>query len=449
MSTSRRLQSRPPQPQTRIDIPPAFAALFKPARYKVFYGGRGGAKSWAFARALIALTHRKKLRVLCARELQKSIKESVHKLIGDQINALGLAQWYDITNTAITSRVTGSEFIFSGIRTNITEVKSMEGIDICWVEEAQRVSEESWAVLVPTVRASRSEIWISFNPDQETDPTYRRFVLKPMPGAVVQKVSWSDNPWFTKELRAEMEHLYRVDPDAAAWVWGGETRAMSDSQVLRGKWVVEYFEGGGDGWDGPYFGADWGFAQDPTAGVKLWLHDGDLHIEHEAYSIGCDIDKTAALFDRCLPGARAYVMRGDNSRPETISYLQAHGYPRMMAADKWSGSVEDGIAYLRQYKRIVIHPRCTYAAQEARLYAYKTDRMTGDVLPEVIDRHNHIIDAIRYALAPLIKRGTTGMLDYYATLSKDKAAEDKAKMMALVGKGTVKTPLDWHVGKDG
>lgn len=394
-------------------FPKKLKMLFKPARYKVAHGGRGGAKSWGFARALLVIGAQRKIRVLCAREYQNSIQESVHKLLCNQIDAMGLQSYYpDITQTGIKG-VTGTEFIFSGIKNNVTKIKSMEGVDYCWCEEAEKISNESWQILIPTIRKPGSEIWVSFNPHYESDPTYRRFVVNPPDDAVVVQISWRDNPWFPDELRREMEYLRRVDFDAYRHVWEGECATSSNSQVLRGKVEVEAFEPQAD-WDGAYFGADWGFATDPTAAVKLWIHERKLYIEYEVYGVGVEIDETPAMFDK-IPGARDHVMRADNARPETISYLNRHGYPRIYGCEKWAGSVEDGIAFLRSFEKIVIHPRCINAQQEARLWCYKTDKLTGDVLPVVVDAHNHIWDAVRYALQPLIRNNNTGILAYYAS----------------------------------
>lgn len=191
-------------------------------------------------------------------------------------------------------------------------------------------------------------------------------------------------------------------------------------QILRGKYVVEEFEPQKH-WDGPYLGLDFGFSQDPTAAVKCYMADNTLYISHEAWAIGCDIDATPRLLDT-IPEARTHVMRADCARPETISYLQSHGYGSVIGVEKWKGSVEDGVAHLRSYERIVIHPRCEHAIEEARLYSFKIDRLTRDVLPDIVDRHNHIWDATRYALAPIIQR-RGGLLDYYAQeLAKDAAA---------------------------
>jgi phage terminase large subunit len=384
-----------------IVLPPKARFLSRPARYKVMHGGRGGAKSWSIALALIARALREKTRILCAREMQLSIRDSVHRLLHEQIERLGLLEVFEVTHHEIRCKPTGSEFIFSGIKTNVTKIRSMEGIDVCWCEEAEAISEESWNVLIPTIRKEGSEIWVSFNPNLESDPTYQRFIAKPPPGAVVVEIGWEDNRWISGELLAEKDYLYSVDPDAAAHVWGGKTRQLSKAQVLYGKVAVEPFESAG--WDGPYQGVDWGFADSPTTLVRLWVHDSELYVEREAYGVGVDIDETPALFDS-VPDARKYVTRADSARPETISHMRKHGYPRMRAAYKGKGSVEDGVAHLRSYRRIVIHPRCTHAIDEARLWSYKRDRLTGDILPVLEDKHDHIWDAARYALEPLIRK---------------------------------------------
>ncbi len=358
------------------------------------------------------MTYAKKLRVMCGREIQKSIKDSVHKLLSDQIENLGLSPWFTIQEQVIKS-ASGSEILFVGLQELIVRnLKSVEGIDILWVEEAENTSARSWEIITPTIRKPDSEIWVTFNPDLETDPTYQRFVMHPPSNAhVVGPLTWRDNPWPSEALTEDREYLYRVDPDAAAHVWGGMCRTNSEAQVLRNKCVVESFEPQAD-WDGPYYGADWGFSQDPTALCKLWVSGLRLYVEHEAYGIGVDIDALPEMFDR-VPGAReASRIRCDNARPETVSYMQRHGYNGAVSCEKWKGSVEDGVAFLRSFEQIVIHPRCVHTFEESRLWSYKRDRLSGDVLTDLIDAHNHTWDAIRYGLEPLIKGSGRGLLDF-------------------------------------
>lgn len=213
-----------------LQLPKSLEFLFTPARYKVAYGGRGGAKSWAFARTLLFLAWRNPLRILCARELQGSIKESVHHLLAAQVNALGLESFYQVLNAEIRGS-NGSSFGFAGLRHNINEIKSYEGADICWVEEAQNVTHNSWEILVPTIRKDGSEIWVTFNPQLESDATYQRFVLKPPKNALVHKVNWRDNPWFNQVLRDEKDDLELRDPDAYLNVWEGNCRVTLEGAI--------------------------------------------------------------------------------------------------------------------------------------------------------------------------------------------------------------------------
>lgn len=392
----------------QAELPSWASVLFTPKRYKVFWGGRGAGRSWSYAAALLIMGGQQKMRILCCREFQKSIMDSVHKLLGDTIERIGLMGWV-VQKTSIYHRLTGTEFIFEGLRYNANRIKSLEGIDICWVEEAESVSKESWDILIPTIRKDGSEIWISFNPDLDSDPTYQRFVVNTPDNAHSQKVGWEDNPWFPMELRDEKDYLYRVDPDAAAHVWGGETRSSSEAQVLHGKWRVEAFEPEGH-WAGPFYGADYGFAQDPTACLQVFVNKrqgerrGKLMVRRESWRVNLDISKISStwqsVFGRTITQA---IVRADSNRPETTAYLKKRGFRRIQSVFKWPGSVEDGIAYLRQFEDIIIHPSCKHTIQEAKLWSYKVDEKTMEVLPKLIDKHNHCWDAIRYALAPMIR----------------------------------------------
>mgnify|MGYP002783818172 CR=1 FL=1 len=428
-----------PQPEirTRARFPRKLQFLFRPARYKVAHGGRGSSKSWSVARALVLLSTQRTIRVLCCREVQKSIRESVHTLLTTQIEELGLDADFDAFERVIRNRHTGSEFLFEGLKGNVKKIKSMEGIDIAWVEEADTVSNASWQVLIPTIRKPGSEIWVTFNPDEETDPTYVRFVKSPPPNAVVVEVNWRDNPWFPQELREEMEYLRAVDYEAYLHVWEGQCTKRSDAQILNGKWRVEWFEPD-PAWDGPYQGADWGFANDPTTLVQLYIDRTGprprLMVFSEAWGLRVDLDNTPELFDK-VPGARQVITRADSARPETISHMQNHGYPNVTAVEKWDGSVEDGIAFLRAFAEIVIHPECKHTIEEARLYSYKIDKLTGDIKPEADDKHNHCIDAIRYALAPMIQQSKRGMLAFIAQAVREQAESEDLdrRMRALTG----------------
>jgi phage terminase large subunit len=397
----------------QIELPEwCMDGLFDPYRYKVSYGGRGASRSWTFARALLIRAMEKRTRILCARELQASINDSVHRLLADQIEMFGLP--FEVVKTEIR-HPNGSLFIFKGLRHNANEIRSTEGIDLCWVEDAQAVSAESWKALIPTIRKPGSEIWVTFNPDKEDDPTYVRFVKNKPPRSWVKKVTVADNPWASQELLEERAFDYSVDPDSADHVWGGNIRTQSDAQIFRGKYRVEAFDVE-PGWEGPYQGGDFGFAKDPSVLVRVWLAPSLIHkdkdgkplpgrrlmVEYESWKVGLELDHTVDRWKQDVPGSHKYRTRADSAEAQAISYLRRHGFSRIRGVKKWPGSVEDGIRWIRSLDEVVIHSRCTRTAQEFKLYSYETDKRTGDVLPKIKDAHNHTIDSVRYACAPII-----------------------------------------------
>lgn len=396
----------------QLDIPAQLTFLMSPMRYKVLYGGRGSSKSWSIARCLIAKAHTKKCLILCTREYQNSIQDSVLRLLETQIDIMGLRPFFDIQKTTIVHKLTGAEFIFKGMHRNIQEIKSTEGVDYCWVEEAQSVSEESWLTLIPTMRGSagkRSEIWVSFNPLSDEDPTYKRFVLNPPKNAYVLKIGWQDNPWFPVDLEDERRYMLGNDPDAYDHVWEGMTRRITEATIFRGKYTVMPFETP-DYVERFHLGADFGFAVDPSVLLRMYMSEDHkkLFIDHEAYGVGVEIDHLPALYDK-VPGARIWPIKGDGSRPETISYMRRQGF-NIEPADKWNGSIEDGIAHLKGFEHIYIHERCHHTAVEARLYSYKTDKKTNEILPVPVDKHNHCWDSARYGLDGYIQsRGGIGI----------------------------------------
>ena len=377
--------------------------LSKKARYKVAYGGRGSAKSHTCARCLIILAMKSKVRILCTRQLQTSIANSVHKLLSDSINAMGLSDYFDITREAIRCTYTGSEFFFKGIQNNINEIKSIEGIDYCWIEEASNVSTESWEILIPTIRKENSEIWITFNPDREEDATYQRFIKNPPPNSIVQLVNYYDNPWFPDVLQKEMEYCKEVDHGKYEHIWLGKTVIDTEAQVYNGKFELKEFETP----EGVtlYYGVDWGFANDPTAVIRCFIKDQCLYIDYESGGVGVEFEELPALFNK-VPDIQRWEIRADNARPETISYMVRQNY-KVKACPKWKGSVEDGIEYIRSFRRIYVHPRCKHTYEEFKFYSYKQDKNTGDILPIVLDKDNHYLDALRYSLNPYIQKSVS------------------------------------------
>ena len=382
----------------RMRTPRVFEPLLAPARYRGAYGGRGSGKSWFFASLLVQrCLEDPETRAVCVREVQRSLDQSVKRLLEDTIGRLGVSEHFRILNTHIETGANG-RIIFHGMQNHTAEsIKSLEGYGIAWVEEAQSLSAKSLELLRPTVRATGSELWFSWNPNSPTDPVdaLLRGTDAP-PGAVVVEANYADNPWFPDVLAQEMQWDRARDPDKYAHVWLGEYVGRSEARVFD-NWSVQEFKEPEEGTT-LYFGADWGFAIDPTVLVRCWIDGRKLYVDREAYQVGCEIDRTAELFDSIDNGqARAWPIIADSARPETIAYLQRHGYPRITKARKGPGSLQEGIEFLRSYD-IVVHPRCHHMIQELTLYSYKTDRRTGQVIPLLEDTHNHAIDALRYAV---------------------------------------------------
>lgn len=344
--------------------------------------------------------------IVCARELQNSINDSVHSLIHNTIKRLGLADYFKVTDKYIECVLNGSMAIFKGLRGvsgDASAIKSLEGADICWIEEAQTVSRASLDTLKPTIRKKNSEIWITFNPKNKNDPVYDDFITNTPSNAIVKQVNYWDNPHFhNSPLREEMEELKARDYARYLHIWEGQCLTFTDAQIFKDKFVVQDFEPL-ETWSGAYYGLDFGFSQDPTAGVRLFIADNRLYIRNEAVKVGLELDHTAQFLTERLPDIERHVIRADSARPESISYLKRHGLPLCTAVAKGKGSVEDGVEFIKSFDKVVIHPDGIHSANEFANYSYKVDRLSGDVLPTIDDNYNHVIDAIRYALEPIMK----------------------------------------------
>lgn len=377
----------------KIEIPEAFMPLFDPHRFKIVYGGRGGAKSGSFARALLIKAQQKQTRIMCGREVQLSITDSVKRLLDDIIAQYELEYFFRSTRNEIIG-ANGSLFIFAGLKHDPQKIKSMEGVDICWIEEADGVSQESLDLLIPTIRKENSELWFSYNPRDIKAPVHQMFVVNSRPNAWVQKVNYDVNPWFPDVLRQEMEYDKGHDPGKYQHIWLGEPVKRSKALVFN-NWRIDTFEAP----EGTifYLGADWGFSQDPTALARMYIDDDTrtLYIDYEAYGIGVEIDKTPDLFDT-VPESRKWIITADSARPETISYMNRHGF-QIKGAKKGAGSVEDGVEFIKSYS-VVIHERCKRVQYEFGAYSYKIDKRTNEILNILEDKNNHYIDLIRYAL---------------------------------------------------
>lgn len=353
--------------------------------------------------------------ILCGREYMNSLEDSSMEEVKQAIRSVAwLDAYFDIGEKYIRTKNKRVSYVFAGLRHNVDSIKSKARVLIAWVDEAENVSEIAWQKLAPTVRESGSEIWVTWNPEKDESPTDKRYRKHPPTGAKIVEMNYADNPWFPPELEQErLDDRDRLDDQTYAWIWDGAYRENSEAQILAGKYRVAEFDFA-DTFDGPYFGIDWGFSQDPTAGIRCAIFDQRLYIEHEAGKVGLENDDIAKFMIDRIPDIERHVVRADSARPETISHVKNNGggkrlcLPRITGVEKWKGSVEDGIAHLRSYREIIIHPRCVKVLHEARSYSYKVDRLTGDVLTDIVDKNNHYIDATRYALGPLIKRRSAG-----------------------------------------
>jgi len=391
-----------------IILPDKLVPVLSPARGEVQYrnahGGRGSGKSFNFAKMAAVWGYSEPLRILATREYQGSIKESFYAELKSAImSETWLSSAYTIGADFIKGN-NGTEFIFMGLRRSINSIRSLAQIDLTIVEEAEDVPDNSWLMLEATVfRRPKSELWSVWNPRIKGSPVDLRMRVHPPKNAITAEVNYTDNPFFPaglETLRAREE--IRLDPDMYSHIWEGNYLTNSQAQVFHGRWRISEFEPGLD-WDGPYQGGDFGFSQDPLAAVRVWIHNETLFVEYEAGAIGLELDDAPTFLDFHIPQWSAYVSRWDNARPESISLFTRTGMPHAEAADKWPGSVEDGIQFMRAFKQIVIHPRCPNTIREMKTYSYKVDRYTSDILPVLVDANNHYIDGIRYALAPIIR----------------------------------------------
>jgi phage terminase large subunit len=403
----------------QIPTPRVFAPLLAPGRYKGARGGRGSGKSHFFAEGVVRKAMRKNsltgegLRWACVREIQKSLEQSAMRLIKDKIYKFNLGHLFDIQRDRIIPPGRDGIISFAGMQNHTADsIKSYEGYDGAWVEEGHSLSAYSWGLLRPTIRRDfdpevewdASEIWVSWNPFSPDDPVDEFFSREDNPDAICVTANWMHNPFFPEVLRKEMEYDRRRDPDRYAHVWLGGYRKLSEARVFR-NWRIEAFQVPSGA--RAYYGADWGYAQDPAVLIKAWLLEDQrtLLVEHEAWEVGCEIDQLPRLFDQ-VPGAREAVIRADSSRPDTISYVANRGFA-VVPSIKGKGSVEDGVEFLKAHD-IVVHPRCRHTSDELSFYSWATDPRTEKILhpPRLEDRENHLIDALRYAVEEVRRSGS-------------------------------------------
>ena len=346
------------------------------------------------ATLLVLEAAKKPCRILCTREVQKSIRDSVKRLLDDEIDRIGFRSMFKSTDTEIRGN-NGSLFILAGLRHDIDSIKSIEGITHCWVEEAQNISQNSLDTLDPTIRTTKSKMYFTWNPKSPKDPIDVKFrgEEEAPPKSLIIKVNFDDNPWFPDVLKDQMEHDKATDYGKYKHVWEGDYLVRSNANVIQ-NWRIEEFEAPEDAFF--RFGCDWGFSVDPTCLIRCYTVNRDLYIDYEAYMVGCEIDDTPALFAE-VPKSDEYPIIADSANPERISYMRKHGYPKMMKAIKGRKSIEEGIAFLQSHN-IIVHPRCENMIREMMTYKYKMDPITNEVSNVLEDKNNHLFDSIRYSL---------------------------------------------------
>lgn len=389
----------------QIELPPKILELFeKPrgdVRFRCAVGGRGSGKSFNLAKMAAIWGALDKMRILCTRELQVSIRQSFHAELKNAIQSDDwLSSVYDVGIDYIRNTENGTEFLFKGLRHGMGSIKSTAQVDLTIVEEAEDVPEAAWIDLLPTIfRTDKAECWVIWNPKIKGSPVDKRFIQQKPGDAVVVEMNYYDNPFFPKGLEDLRKHDEEtMPPELYAHVWLGAYYEQTEAQVFK-NWHVK--EVSTDGWEGPYYGLDFGFAQDPTAGVKCWLRGDEVYIEQEAGKVGLELDYTADFLTRNIGEISQHIIYADSARPESISLLKRQGLPLIKGVPKWKGSVEDGVEWLRS-KKIYVNPACTETVKELTYYSYKTDRFTGEIKNQLVDAHNHYIDAIRYCFNDMI-----------------------------------------------
>jgi phage terminase large subunit len=362
-------------------------------RYFCAYGGRGSGKSHFFAEMLVERCVLKQTNAVCVREVQKSLNQSVKKLLEIKIEALGVGHLFDVQRDKIVAPH-GGVIIFQGLQNHTADsIKSLEGFDIAWIEEAQSISQISLDLLRPTIRKEGSQIWATWNPNNAKDAIDKLFRADKVPtDSLVVQVNFADNPWFPDVLRKEMEYDRSRDIDKYNHIWLGAYAGRTEARVFK-NWVIEEFETAADAIF--KFGGDWGFSVDPTVLVRSYIVGRKLYIDYEAYQVGCEIHDTPDLF-LTVPESEKWTIVADSARPETISHMRNNGFPKMLPAIKGAGSIEDGIEFLKSFD-IVVHPRCSHVIDELTHYSFKIDPKTDEILPVLEDKNNHVIDSLRYA----------------------------------------------------
>lgn len=395
---------------SKLEFPEYAEEVFNSkARYIGLRGGRGSAKTWTIGGwVVLRMAENPNEMPVCIREVQRTIADSSKALIEKKIEEYNFGGLFDPQEGRI-KRLGGGDCIFRGMQNHTSDsIKSLEGRTFAWADEAHKLTKRSIELLTPTIRAPGSKLVFTWNPENEDDPVETLFKENEGdPNFLCLTVNWDSNPWFPDELREDMERDRKRDPDKWAHVWGGEYRGLSEARVFRNWREGELDPPENIVW---FYGADWGFANDETAALRCCvlepLEPGGAHrlyIDYEVFELGVPTDALPKFLSG-LPEVRKWPLVADSARPETIDYVRRHGLPKLRPAKKGKGSVEDGVTFIQGFD-VVIHPRCANTIREFKRYAYKTDQRTGEILPAIEDKDNHCIDALRYAVEGLHRKG--------------------------------------------
>ncbi len=396
-----------------IAIPRYFQPLLQGGlRYRAVYGGRASSKSHTAAEWIIAMcVGNPGYRVLCGREIQKSLNQSVKQLLADKIQKFGLEKQFDIQQSVIKTPGDGM-IIFSGLQSHTADsIKSLEGFDLAWIEEASTVSQYSLDLLRPTIRKPGSSILFTYNPRSPKDPV-DKFLRggEPPPNSAIVKANYMENPFLPDVMLQEARYDKERDFEKYRHVWLGEYLVQSEANVFK-NWRTEYFDTPEDARF--FYGLDFGYSKDPTFLTRCFIgrYDGDkiipdpkgrtLFVDYESVEYGCEIDKLPDLLDK-VPGSRDWAIRADNARPEVISWLQRNGFPKVCASKKGAGSIIEGVEFIRAYD-VVIHERCPRLIDNFTYYRWQQDSKTEEILPKLEDKNNDGIDSLRYGIELLIR----------------------------------------------
>ena len=366
----------------------------------VMEGGRGGAKSEALAALGILESFIDDGVILCCREIQRSISDSLYASLISAIYKYQYESYFKILNNEITNLLTGARFIFVGLKSNITSIKSINKLRVVLVDEAENVTDNSWSYLRPTPRYGHVRFYVVFNPRFEQDATWQQFIVNKDNRTLHINISYKDNPWFPEALERQRQRDLRGDAGRYAWIWEGQFLKISDNSILAKKLKMLDFEIN-QTFGTPYIGIDWGFSVDPTAIIECYIFQDSLYIRNAASKVGLELDDTGAYLIDHVPNVLKYTSRADCARPETISKVKKE-IPLIKGCTKWKGSVEDGVVALQTFKAIYIHPDAQCCFAELAAYSYKTDD-SDNPTTDIEDKNNHYADALRYAIEPIVR----------------------------------------------